>query len=303
MFKKLNRLALAGLTAVALPLGMAACDSDSNPTVPVQELDIVETAVEAGTFQTLVTAVQAADLASTLQGPGPFTVFAPTDAAFDDLPAGALEALLADTQALTEVLLYHVVPGRILASDLEDGQIVTTAEGRPFRVTLSGGARVNGVDVVQTDIEATNGVIHVIDAVLIPVEDNVDTAIDAGFNTLVEAVQAANLEGVLRSAGPFTIFAPTDEAFDALPEGALEGLLTDPEALATVLTYHVVAGRLFSSDLSEGMELTTVEGRTITISLDGGARVNDVDIVGVDVLTSNGVIHVIDAVLIPEDES
>jgi transforming growth factor-beta-induced protein len=303
MFKNLNRLALAGLTAVALPLGMAACDSDSNPTVPVQELDIVETAVEAGTFETLVTAVQAADLTSTLQGPGPFTVFAPTDAAFDDLPAGALDALLADTQALTEVLLYHVVPGRILAADLEDGQIVTSAEGREFRVTLSGGARVNGVNVVQTDIEATNGVIHVIDAVLIPVEDNVDTAIDAGFNTLVEAVQAANLEDVLRSAGPFTIFAPTDEAFDALPEDALEDLLNDPEALATVLTYHVVAGRLFSSDLSEGMELTTVEGRTITISLDGGARVNDADIVGVDVLTSNGVIHVIDAVLIPEDES
>jgi transforming growth factor-beta-induced protein len=302
MFNNLQRLGVAGLVAIALPLGMAACDSDSDVTTPVQDLDIVQTAIEAGTFETLVTAVQAAGLTSTLQGAGPFTVFAPTDAAFDDLPAGTLDALLADTGALTEVLLYHVVPGRILASDLEDGQIVTTAEGRPFRVTLSGGARVNGVNVIQTDVEATNGVIHIIDAVLIPVEDNVDTAIDAGFNTLVAAVQAAELEAVLRSAGPFTIFAPTDEAFDALPEGALEDLLNDPEALATILTYHVVAGRLFASDLSNGMELTTVEGRTVTVSLNGGAQVNAANIVATDVFTSNGVIHVIDAVLIPEDE-
>lgn len=300
MLNKLQRLGVASLVAIGLPLGLAACDSD--PTAPVQELDIVQTAIEAGTFETLVTALQAAGLTSTLQGSGPFTVFAPTDAAFADLPTGTLEALLADTEALTEVLLYHVVPGRILAGDLEDGQIVTTAEGRPFRVTLPGGARVNGVNVIQTDVEATNGVIHAIDAVLIPVEDNVDTAIDADFNTLVEAVQAADLEAVLRSAGPFTIFAPTDEAFDALPEGALEDLLNDPEALATVLAYHVVAGRLFSSDLSDGMELTTVEGRTVTISLNGGAQVNAANISAADILTSNGVIHIIDAVLVPEDE-
>jgi transforming growth factor-beta-induced protein len=303
MFKKLQRLGTVGLVAVAMPLGMVACDSDSDPTTPVQDLDIVQTAVEAGTFQTLLTAVEAVGLTSTLQGAGPFTVFAPTDAAFGNLPAGALEALLADTEALTKVLLYHVVPGRILAGDLVDGQIVTTAEGRPFRVTLSGGARVNGVNVVQTDVEATNGVIHVIDGVLIPVEDNVDTAINAGFETLVAAVQAAGLEDVLRSAGPFTIFAPTDEAFGALPEGTLADLLNDPEALATILTYHVVAGRLFASDLSDGMELTTVEGRIVTVSLNGSAQVNDANIVAVDVLTSNGVIHVIDAVLIPEDEN
>jgi transforming growth factor-beta-induced protein len=291
-----TRRNMVGLSAAALVVGLVACDSVA--TVP-EELNLVETAAAAGSFQTLLVAAEAAGLAETLASGGPFTVFAPTDAAFAALPAGLLEAALSDRELLATILLYHVVPGRVRSADLSDGQIVMTAEGRPVRITLQGGARINGANITAVDVEASNGVIHVIDAVLLPVEDNVDTAVGAGLTTLVAAVQAAGLEDVLRSAGPFTIFAPVESAFAALPEGALEALLADPSALAGVLTYHVVAGRIFSSDLTDGMTATTVQGGTVTIGLTGGARVNNAAIVAADILTSNGVVHLIDRVLLP----
>lgn len=261
-------------------------------------VDIVDQAIASG-FSTLVTAVQAAGLEDALRGEGPFTVFAPTNAAFDALPAGTLEALLADIPALAEILTFHVVLERIAAEDLFEGKEVTTLEGRTLRFSLEGGATVNGVDITATNIETSNGIIHVIDAVLIPPVDLVETAVAAGFGTLVAAVQAAGLEETLRGAGPFTVFAPTDAAFAALPDGTVETLLADPPAMAEILTYHVVPGRVFASDLAEGKELTTVRGQTIRITLAGGPQVNGVDIVGTDVLATNGVIHIIDAVLIP----
>ncbi len=300
MFRFNRLLPRLGLVALGSTLLVAACDNEVTASNPTDDpVNLVETAERAGEFTTLLAAAEAAGLASTLAGPGPFTVFAPTDAAFAALPDGTVEGLLADPDALATVLLYHVVPGSIPASALEDGQLVTTAEGRQFRVTLSDGARVNGVSVVQTDVEASNGVIHVIDGVLLPVEDNVDTAVSAGFETLVAAVQAAGLEEALRGDGPFTIFAPTDAAFGALPDGTVEALLADPESLADILLYHVVEGRVFSTDLVDGAEVATLGGGTITIGLEGGAQVNDAGITDVDILTSNGVIHVIDAVLIP----
>ncbi|WP_377509225.1 fasciclin domain-containing protein [Octadecabacter sp. R77987] len=131
-------------------------------------------------------------------------------------------------------------------------------------------------------------------------KDIVDTAIEAGsFTTLVAAVQAAGLEETLRGEGPFTVFAPTDEAFAALPEGTVEGLLADPEALAAILTYHVVAGKVMSGDLSDGMMATTVNGGDVTIMTEGGVMVNDANVVTADIETSNGVIHVIDKVILP----
>lgn len=132
-------------------------------------------------------------------------------------------------------------------------------------------------------------------------DDIVDIAAGAGtFNTLVAAVQAAGLEDTLRGEGPFTVFAPTDEAFDALPEGTVEGLLADPEALAAILTYHVVPGAVMSTDLSDGMEAETVNGQTVTITLGDAVMVNDATVVTADIEASNGVIHVIDSVLLPE---
>ncbi len=281
---------------------LSGCDDGVSTPVPNEDpANLVETAVRDGSFTTLLAAAEAAGLAGTLADDGPFTLFAPTDDAFERLPEGTLEGLLDDPTALSEVLLYHTVPGVVLAEDLVDGALVTTVEGREFRVTLDGGARVNGVSVAQTDIAATNGVIHVLDGVLVPVRDNVDTTVGAGFSTLVQAVQAAGLEDVLRGEGPFTVFAPTNEAFDDLPDGTLEELLDDPEALGRVLTYHVVSGRVFASDLEDGMEVSTVEGSTVRISLAGTPMVNDAEITATDILTSNGVIHVIDAVLVPEE--
>lgn len=130
--------------------------------------DIVDTAIAAGSFNTLVTAVQAAGLVETLKGPGPFTVFAPTDAAFAKIPQETLNGLLNDRAALTSVLTYHVVAGRVMAADVRAGQ-VPTVQGSSITVTTSGGnVQVNGANVVQTDIVTNNGVIHVIDAVIMP---------------------------------------------------------------------------------------------------------------------------------------
>jgi uncharacterized surface protein with fasciclin (FAS1) repeats len=131
-------------------------------------------------------------------------------------------------------------------------------------------------------------------------KDIVDTAVEAGtFNTLVAAVQAAGLEETLRGEGPFTVFAPTDEAFAALPEGTVEGLLADPEALAKILTYHVVAGKVMSGDLTNNMMAATVNGADITIMTEGGVTVNGANVIAADIEASNGVIHVIDAVILP----
>ena len=130
--------------------------------------------------------------------------------------------------------------------------------------------------------------------------DIVDTAVEAGtFTTLVAAVEAAGLVDTLKSEGPFTVFAPTDEAFAALPEGTVEGLLADPEALAAVLTYHFVAGSDMSTDLTDGRTATTVNGADVTIGTEGGVTVNDANVVTADIEASNGVIHVIDAVILP----
>lgn len=130
--------------------------------------NIVEIAVEAGTFKTLVSAVQAAELVQTLSGNGPFTVFAPTDEAFEKLPAGTLDKLLDNKQELAKILTYHVVPGKVMSKDITDGLVAKTVQGATVTVSTKNGVQVNGANVVTADIEASNGVIHVIDAVLLP---------------------------------------------------------------------------------------------------------------------------------------
>jgi uncharacterized surface protein with fasciclin (FAS1) repeats len=136
-------------------------------TFAVQAKDIVETAVAAGNFKTLATALQAAGLIDTLKGPGPFTVFAPTDAAFAAIPKDQLDAILADKAKLTSILTYHVVPGKVMAADVKAGQ-VTTVQGSALTIATAGGVTVNGAKVTATDITASNGVIHVIDRVVLP---------------------------------------------------------------------------------------------------------------------------------------
>jgi uncharacterized surface protein with fasciclin (FAS1) repeats len=136
---------------------------------PRAEKDVVDTAVAAGSFKTLVTAVKAADLVETLKGKGPFTVFAPTDEAFAKIPAEKLEALLADKDGLTAVLTYHVVPGKVMAADVVKLTSAKTVQGKPLQISTKGGkVSINGASVVKTDIACSNGVIHVIDTVLLP---------------------------------------------------------------------------------------------------------------------------------------
>jgi len=151
-----------GLTAGALLLALTTVVGAG------QKADIVDTAKAAGSFNTLIVAIQAAGLTETLQGKGPYTVFAPTDEAFAKLPPGTVDALLKDKEKLSKILTYHVVAGEVMAKDVKPGK-VTTVEGQKINITKgSSGVKVNDAKVIQTDVIATNGVIHVIDTVLIP---------------------------------------------------------------------------------------------------------------------------------------
>jgi len=265
-----------------------------------QQKTIVETAIEAGSFKTLVKAVQAAGLVEVLNGPGPFTVFAPTDEAFAEIPEETLNALLMDKEKLASVLTYHVVKGRLLAAQVLRKNSLITLQGGALSVDAMDGVKIDGARIIATDISCSNGKIHVIDKVLMP-KNIVETAIGAGiFNTLVTAVQAADLVDVLSGPGPFTVFAPTDSAFAKVPAPTLNALLADKDALSDVLTYHVVPGKLMANDvISMGM-VKTVQGSEITVNDDcAGVMLDDALVVKTNIVTSNGVIHVIDTVLLP----
>jgi transforming growth factor-beta-induced protein len=322
-----NRIAV-GLVAFLPLLGCGQRDGKSssvrplalNAQEPAELQDIVDTAVGAGSFNTLATALGVAELIPTLKSDGPFTVFAPTDEAFAKIPSDQLNAILADKALLTKILTYHVVAGKLLASDVLGQTSLTSVEGNSIAVSLSeGSAFVNGSKIVATDVLATNGVIHVIDTVLLPPMDQsntsdpvrseepamkldiVDTAVANGsFTILARALTEAGLIDTLKSDGPFTVFAPNDEAFAKIPSDQLNAILADKALLTKILTYHVVAGKLLAADVLGQTGLNSVQGSSIKVSSnDDGAFVNDSKIVATDVLASNGVIHVIDTVLLP----
>jgi transforming growth factor-beta-induced protein len=264
---------------------------------------IVDIAVADGRFTTLVTALQAAGLVETLQGEGPFTVFAPTDEAFAKLPAGTVEALLNDPEQLKAILLYHVVAGKVMAADAKMLNEAESASGEMLVITSQGEMlKINDSQVILADVDASNGVIHAIDAVLLPPQKNVlDVATENGsFTTLLAAIQAAGLEDTLKGAGPFTVFAPSDEAFAKLPAGTVESLLNDPEQLKNILLYHVTAGKLMASDVVASDYLTMANSESAKIKTDmGKAYIDTAEIVATDVEAGNGVIHVIDSVILP----
>jgi len=266
--------------------------------------DIVETAAAAGSFQTLLAAAEAAGLVDTLKSKGPLTVFAPTDAAFAELPAGTLETLLESKEALRAILSYHVLAGAVPAQEVASMRWAETVQGQSLLIRADrNGIRVDGAEVIKADVRASNGMIHVIDKVVLPREDIVDTAAKAGsFKTLVAAVKAAELVETLKGKGPFTVFAPTDAAFAELPDGALSGLLKDKSKLRSILTYHVVSGRVLSDAIAQGKtEVTTVAGGKLRIERDeNGVMINGAKVVAADIIAGNGVIHVIDTVLLPK---
>ncbi|MBK8985732.1 MAG: fasciclin domain-containing protein [Chloroflexi bacterium] len=321
----MKRLTLLSLLTI-LALFIAACGS-AEPTpmptavpAPTEEPmaaanTIVDIAVADGRFNTLVAAVTAAGLAETLAGEGSFTVFAPTDDAFAALPAGTVESLLQDPEgALKDILLYHVVDGKVMAADVVNLTSATTIQGEDIAISVEGGnVMLNGsATVIITDIEASNGVIHVIDAVILPptmttaaetLPSIVDIAVaDGRFNTLVAAVTAAGLAETLAGEGSFTVFAPTDDAFAALPAGTVESLLQDPEgALKDILLYHVVDGKVMAADVVNLTSATTIQGEDIAVSVEGGNVMlnGSATVIITDIEASNGVIHVIDAVILP----
>jgi transforming growth factor-beta-induced protein len=289
-----------------------ALSGDDDPSDP----DIVDVAIAAG-FPTLVAAVQAADLEDALRSDGPFTVFAPTEDAFAKLPEGLVGQLLEprNKEKLQELLLYHVVAGEVRAGDLRRYQFTKTLSEKYLWIRKFWGmVKVNNARVVLADVDASNGVIHAIDTVLIPrgfeLEpeeaelDIVDTAANAGaFGTLLAAAGAAELVDALRGEGPLTVFAPTDDAFGMLPDGLVDALLM-PEnkgKLQELLLYHVVAGQVKSTDLSYYQRVETLEGSKVQIvKWFGNIWVNRSRVITKDVLATNGVIHAINRVLIPE---
>lgn len=266
---------------------------DAGTTAP---RSIVATAVADGRFTTLAKALTDTKLLDTLEGAGPFTVFAPTDAAFQALGQATLSSLT--PEQLKTILLYHVVAGRVTSSALESGPVETASGLTAFASVEAGKVTLNGANVTTADVSASNGVIHVIDKVLLPPNLVQAAQLAGSFNTLLAAATKAGLAETLASpTADVTVFAPTDAAFTALPPGTVEALTN--AQLADVLKYHVVAGKVLSKDLSAGSVPTLLTGKSVTVSLTGGVKINDASVVVKDVVTTNGVIHVIDKVLLP----
>jgi len=310
--------------ALVAALALSACG-----LAPVERQSIAETAAELGTFDTLLDLLTQAELAGLFadDAGGPYTVFAPTDAAFAALEVSALSG--PTVEQLQFVLGYHVLAGRFSPPTLISAGSSTTLNGLPLCFEAVGsGWSVNGITVAGGPVQATNGTIYVVDQVIDPSDSIAGFAAsivafdDAPFATLLAAVEAAGLIEALTCGGPYTVFAPTDDAFAALLldlDVTAAELLADTELLTQVLLYHVVAGALFSEDVAAALEagngsvtLPTLQGSSITVSVGNeiealaegtGVFVNDAEILLVDEPEGgvrNGVIHVIDAVLLPD---
>ena len=326
----ISALALAGVLAF--------------PAAPrAQAGDVVQTAASTGQFTTLLSLVKSAGLEETLKGEGPFTVLAPDDRAFGKIGAAAVNDLRKPENAdrLKAILTYHVVPQKAMAADVTGMDSLKTVNGATIPVKVDGETvRLSDATVTRADVAADNGVIHVIDAVLMPPEDGAEdeitpaaemraeragqdgrakpqdggpkaktipevAAANGSFGTLLAAAKAAGLAETLGGEGPFTVFAPTDAAFEKLPEGTVDDLLkpANRDKLVSVLKYHVVLGRVNAKQALQAGEATTLEGGTLEIAeTDDGATVGGAKLVQTDVKASNGLIHVIDAVLMPPSE-
>ena len=276
--------------------------------VMMPPVDIPSTAQSTTIHDSLVAAVIQADLLSTLQGPGPFTLFAPTDQAFTD---AGIDLPSLDNPAgkavLSDILQYHLVSGFVPAANVSDCMSADAVNGQPLAFTVdSNGVKVNDAGVTMADVLTSNGIIHVIDKVLTPTDAHNDiprTAQCTGVHdSLVAGVIQAELLTTLQGPGPFTVFAPTDQAFS--DAGIDLAALNTPEGKATlsdILLYHVVSGEVPSANVTECMTANAVNGQPLSFTVNGGVMVNDANVTLADVLTSNGIIHVIDKVLTPSD--
>ena len=313
-----NLVKLLSLLVLCLNLAfVTSCNDDEEVTPdPEPTNTIVDIATGDANFSSLVAALQRADLVTTLQG-GEYTVFAPTNAAFETFLNGTpLDQVPVET--LTQILLNHVVAGTVRSTDLTNGYVGTSAKESTtdnaisLLVNTDSGVKLNGdVTVTSADIDADNGVVHVVDKV-IAVPTVVDLAVQGDFSILVAALTRADLTtdfvGTLNGDGPFTVFAPTDQAFVDLLNSNNDWNTLDDIPVATleaVLKYHVVAGaNVLSSTLQDNQMVTTFEGSDFTINTTNGATITDGQggvstIVATDVQCGNGVVHVIDKVILP----
>jgi len=278
-------------------------DGPSGSTIP-------DIAGKTASLSTLEAALKAAGLVSTLKGTGPFTVFAPTNDAFDGLrfQGAELTFLLNNKDKLTEVLEYHVASGDVAARDLTNAQKIQMLMGGNVTVTITNRTHImiNDATVTGADVKSSNGVVHIIDKVLIPADFTApsipELAQSAKLATLVKAVTAANLSAAL-SGGPLTVFAPTDAAFASLPPGVLPALLepANIKSLQQVLEYHVLTAEVAAEDIKSGdQQVKTLEGSMLNITKTGSrVQVNSATVTLANQFAVNGVVHVIDAVLLP----
>ncbi|MAB84090.1 MAG: beta-Ig-H3/fasciclin [Phycisphaerae bacterium] len=302
----LNPLIITAMTT----LGQCSASNNTMTVAVSKAPTIAQAAVSQDQFSTLVAALKAADLVETLDSEGHFTVFAPTNDAFAALPDGTIPALLkAENKGqLTNILTYHVVPADMSASKViaADGSKTVNGQWVDFSYGPNG-AFVDNARITTTDIKCSNGTIHIIDRVILPSEKNiVATASDTGtFNTLLAAAKAAGLARNLGQDGPYTIFAPTDDAFARLGNETIAELLLpeNKDKLARILGNHVVSGRIYSPDAMAAGQATTLAGTNLKIKMiENNARVGNANLLLTDIDASNGVIHVIDTVLIPTEE-
>jgi transforming growth factor-beta-induced protein len=307
-YKNLSKFFLA----VFLIVAVTACgDDDDDPVSPTPEPEepednIVEVAQSDDRFSTLVSALADAGLVSTLEGDGPFTVFAPTDSAFGNLPEGLLDTL--STEQLSELLTYHVIGANVLSTDLEEQQTVASLTEEDLFITATDG-EVNVNDralVITADIEASNGTIHAVDNVLLPdaYQDVTGIVIKRySLQTLQDALTDADLVTALQAEteNGYTVFAPDNEAFEGVD---LSGLSI--EELQNILTYHVLPAAVLSTDLDSTQTVEALNGDSLHIATDGEiVTITDGTGESVEVTTANlegtnGVVHIIDGVLLPE---
>lgn len=311
--RRRNVILLAGLAAAS---GLLTACGGSDDDQPAPLPDVVQLAQANADLSILVEAVIAADLTATLKSTGPFTVFAPNNAAFAALLTElnlTKAQLLADKPLLTAVLTYHVLSAKVERAQIPLGKAISTVQGDIFKIDANGSAltitdgRNRKPTILATDIQAINGVVHVVDRVLLPADKNIVQTAQAlpQFSILVEAVLAANLQGTLSGTGPFTVFAPTNDAFAALLTElgvSKAALLANTALLTQVLTYHVVPGRVLQAEIPVGSNIATAQGTTLRVNADltiTDQRSRSSKIILTDVLTSNGVVHAIDRVILP----
>lgn len=273
---------------------------------------ILKTAARSGKFNRLVSLLVAADLDDALSGKGHFTVFAPTDEAFSKLPKGTLETLSKpeNKSKLAQILKYHVIPQTISVPKNQPSHPITSAStlnGTPVKFARNGSkVRINDSNILDRNIRCSNGLIHGIDSVLLPAEKD-DSIVGVAkqakvFNTLLQAATTAGLAENLQTKGLFTVFAPTDKAFQKLGQKTIESLLKkeNRDQLVDILKYHVVSGKVSAADAVNAMQAKTLNGQKVKISIqDGKLKINQSTVTSNDVMAKNGIIHIVDTVLMP----